>query len=202
VATSHLMRRQACTDRRNVVLTTRAADLGILVLLAAVASGCAVTTTAARPTAFPGHAAAGPRPLADAVLANAVVTRALALRGIPYRLGGDRPETGLDCSGLVRYVFLESQIRLPRTVAEQFVTGVAVDEGDIQMGDLLFFDTVDPGPSHVGIALDDGTFVHAPGSGGFVRLERLATPYWSSRLRGVRRVAVADAKAVASAELR
>jgi len=120
--------------------------------------------------------------------ASEVVTRALTLRGIPYLLGGDQPATGFDCSGLVRYVFREVQIDLPRTVAEQFGTGRAVTPADVEPADLIFFTTSMPGPSHVGIALDRHTFIHAPGSGGVVRVEHLDTPYWSTRVNGVRRV--------------
>jgi cell wall-associated NlpC family hydrolase len=73
-------------------------------------------------------------------------------------------------------------------VTEQFQVGREVDTAGIQPGDLIFFTTVTPGASHVGIALDAGTFVHAPGSGSVVRLERLDAPYWRSRLVGVKRL--------------
>jgi cell wall-associated NlpC family hydrolase len=130
--------------------------------------------------------------LESAPWAAGVVDRALALRGIPYRLGGERPETGLDCSGLVRYVFAGAGLELARTVREQFMAGRRVDTRSIRAGDLIFFDITDPGPSHVGIAIDAETFVHAPGSGGVVRVDRLAAPYWQRHIRGVRRVAVDD----------
>lgn len=163
-----------------------------MTLLGVVASGCATTTSVVRPSPFPGRATATRTSPAHTSRASAVLERALALRGTPYRPGGDRPETGLDCSGLVRYVFLEVQVRVPRTVVEQFNVGLAVNAADIQPGDLLFFDTAEPGPSHVGIALNAITFVHAPGSGGFVRLDQLAAPYWSARLRGIRRLLLAS----------
>jgi cell wall-associated NlpC family hydrolase len=160
-----------------------------LILLAG-AAGCASTSAAARPSPFPGRAPAWAAPAVDRVMAGSVLTRALALRGTPYRFGGDRPDSGLDCSGLVRHVYYEeAQILLPRTVVEQFRVGAGVDTREIQAGDLVFFDTVEPGPSHVGIALDADTFVHAPGTGGVVRVDRLVSPYWSSRFRGARRVA-------------
>jgi cell wall-associated NlpC family hydrolase len=63
-----------------------------------------------------------------------------------------------------------------------------VQRRDIRAGDLIFFDTVRPGPSHVGIAIDADTFVHAPGSGGVVRVDRIEARYWRDRLRGIRRV--------------
>jgi cell wall-associated NlpC family hydrolase len=121
----------------------------------------------------------------------AAASSALALRGTPYRLGGDQPSFGFDCSGLVRYVFLEQHIELPRTVIEQARIGAEISPDDIAPGDLIFFNITLTGPSHVGIALDGDTFVHAPGSGSVVRVERLSTPYWTQRISGIRRVTVA-----------
>jgi cell wall-associated NlpC family hydrolase len=115
------------------------------------------------------------------------VDTALSLRGVPYRLGGTRPETGFDCSGFVRYVF-EPVLTLPRTVAEQSRVGRPVRAEDLVAGDLVFFSTIGPGPSHVGIALDGRTFVHAPVSGGVVRVDRLDAPYWRTRYLGARRL--------------
>ena len=155
------------------------------------AAGCASrSATVASPSPFPNApmpVRAGVAP-ARSTLATDIVAAALALRGTRYRLGGERPSTGFDCSGLVRYVFLEHQIAVPRTVAEQFHAGTKVPEKQIAPGDLLFFSTSPGGPSHVGIALDASTFVHAPGSGRVVRVERFDTPYWSSRFAGVRRI--------------
>jgi len=118
----------------------------------------------------------------------AVLETALALRGTPYQFGGVEPASGFDCSGFVRYVFLQHAVQLPRTVTEQFLVGQDVGVEGIAPGDLIFFSTVAPGASHVGIALDVGTFVHAPGSGSVVRLERLDAPYWRSRVIGVKRL--------------
>ncbi len=125
------------------------------------------------------------------VLMAEVIGSALALRGAPYVLGGEDPDSGFDCSGLVQYVFAEYQLDVPRTVAEQFRAGRHVDAHHIEPGDLVFFDTSGAGPSHVGIALGPTTFVHAPGSGHLVRVEHFDTPYWQSRFLGVRRVIVA-----------
>jgi cell wall-associated NlpC family hydrolase len=122
------------------------------------------------------------------VVPAGLVEKALSLRGTPYRAGGENPQTGLDCSGLVRHVFLAEGLAVPRTVAEQFAVGLKVKESDLRPGDLIFFDTSEPGPSHVGIVVDSETFVHAPGSGGVVRVERFAARYWKDRVRGIRRV--------------
>jgi len=119
---------------------------------------------------------------------SGILQTALGLRGIPYREAGTDPQTGFDCSGFVQYVFRQHHVSLPRTVAEQFVIGHRVPVRDLAAGDLVFFTTVRPGASHVGIALGDGTFVHAPVSGGVIRIDRLNTPYWQSRVLGGTRV--------------
>ena len=71
---------------------------------------------------------------------------------------------------------------------EQYGKGKAVKPEDVAMGDLLFFSTVTPGASHVGIALGGDTFVHAPSSTGVVRVERITSTYWSQRFVGARRL--------------
>jgi cell wall-associated NlpC family hydrolase len=154
----------------------------------AITVGCAAGTSVSRPGPFPNApqpewAAASARATAASAIASA-----LAQRGIPYRFGGDTPESGFDCSGLVRYAFAHASVDLPRTVAEQYRVGRTVDRHHLEPGDLVFFTVARPGPSHVGIVLDDETFVHAPGSGRTVRVERFTTPYWQSRLDGARRV--------------
>jgi cell wall-associated NlpC family hydrolase len=157
-----------------------------LAWVALLAGGCASVSGTARPSPFPGSVSG--RPSLTVVVPSTVVEEALLLRGTPYRLGGESPVTGLDCSGLVRHVFGLAGIDVPRTVAEQFDIGAPVQRRDIRAGDLIFFDTVRPGPSHVGIAIDADTFVHAPGSGGVVRVDRIEARYWRDRLRGIRRV--------------
>ena len=173
--------------------------IGLLALtsgLSACASGAAV---AARPEPFPGAArpTVADRPsvpmpespgLPGPAVPSAVLETALALRGVRYQFGGENPAVGFDCSGVVRYVFEQHAVRLPRTVTEQFLVGRDVEIALISPGDLIFFSTVAPGASHVGIALDGGTFVHAPGSGSVIRVDRIDTPYWRSRLVGVRRL--------------
>jgi len=122
---------------------------------------------------------------------ESIVKMALALQGTQYRLGGESPGSGFDCSGFVHYVFDQQRIEVPRTVADQFQIGRTVEVKDIQKGDLLFFSTTAKGPTHVGIALGPSTpgeFVHAPGAGGAVRVERFDTPYWRTKLIGIRRL--------------
>jgi cell wall-associated NlpC family hydrolase len=120
-------------------------------------------------------------------MAYSVTGTALELRGTPYRNGGADP-SGFDCSGFVQYVFAQHGIFVPRKVIEQFRQGKDVQATQIEAGDLVFFTTVAPGASHVGIALGGDTFVHAPSTTGEVRIERLSAPYWSTRFVGARRV--------------
>jgi cell wall-associated NlpC family hydrolase len=112
----------------------------------------------------------------------------LALRGAPYLNGGSEPSRGFDCSGFVQWVFAQHGTPLPREVREQYQAGKRIDRNEVQPGDLVFFETVSRGPSHVGIALGGGEFVHAPSSRGVVRVERYTGSYWAPRWVGARRV--------------
>ena len=117
----------------------------------------------------------------------ALAGTALALRGVPYRNGGTDPN-GFDCSGFTQYVFSQYGLSLPREVREQYRVGKSVRPEDLAPGDILFFATTDPGPSHVAIALGGDQFVHAPSSTGVVRVEHLSSSYWSPRYLGARRI--------------
>jgi peptidoglycan DL-endopeptidase CwlO len=116
-----------------------------------------------------------------------IVATALSLQGVPYRNGGADP-TGFDCSGLVAYVFAQHGLAVPRTAAEQFTLGDQIDVNSLIAGDLVFFSTIAPGPSHVGIVVSGAQFVHAPSSNGVVRVDFMTSPYWASRYVGARRV--------------
>lgn len=126
-------------------------------------------------------ACSGNPPRAPTDLANKVLFRALGLVGTPYHWGGNSPQTGFDCSGLVRYVYQQDAgIALPRTSrAMSEIDAPRVERDQLASGDLLFFHGNDRGVSHVAIYVGNGRFVHAPNSGGEVRLDRLDNPYWS-----------------------
>lgn len=115
-----------------------------------------------------------------------VVEISLQFRGVPYRWGGQTPN-GADCSGFVEEVFRLGGHRLPRMVDAQFHATQAVANDEIRPGDLVFFSTYEPGPSHVGIYLGDGLFVHASSSNG-VTESRLDETYYSQRYLGARRL--------------
>jgi cell wall-associated NlpC family hydrolase len=120
--------------------------------------------------------------------AEALLQALLAL-GLDYRYGGNSPETGFDCSGLVAHVFREAYgIRLPQNARAQSEYGVRVSLAELRAGDLVFYNTLNRPFSHVGIYLGDGRFVHAPKTGAQVRVEPLQGSYWMRRFDGARRI--------------
>ncbi len=112
----------------------------------------------------------------------------LAMRygGVPYVWGGATPE-GFDCSGFVQYVFAQIGVNLPRTADVQYEVGRKIMQSDLQQGDLVFFETYEPGASHDGIFVGDGQFI-AANSGTGVAVASLSDPYWSGRYLGARRL--------------
>ena len=133
---------------------------------------------------------------ADAALPGAaeraadLIVRALSLVGVNYRRGGDTPDTGFDCSGMVRYVFQNAfGLELPRRAEELSRVGAQIRPADLKPGDLVFYNTLRRTFSHVGIYLGDNRFIHAPSNGGAVRVEDMGQSYWSNRFDGARRVA-------------
>jgi peptidoglycan DL-endopeptidase CwlO len=166
--------------------------LPLVLVLAATAASAACSSTGSVPRPFPTPGGRAPtadsRPSGTAAVDTYALTgTALALRGSPYLNGGSTP-SGFDCSGFTQYVFAQHGIGLPRDVKEQFEMGKAVKADRIAAGDLVFFTTIAPGASHVGIALGGDEFVHAPSTRGVVRVERFSAAYWSRRFVGVRRV--------------
>ncbi|MCR6662018.1 MAG: C40 family peptidase [Luteimonas sp.] len=126
---------------------------------------------------------------ADPAAANAVLMRAISLVGTPYRYGGNTPEGGFDCSGLVNYVFRDMlDLRLPRTSRELAAyQGPRIEPHRLAAADLVFFGSGGT-VTHVGIYVGEGRFVHAPSTGGTVRLDHLDGSYWRRHYSGARRV--------------
>ncbi len=121
--------------------------------------------------------------------AQDVTFYALSLIGVKYKYGGSTPETGLDCSGLVRYVFQNvTGVTLPRTSKEMSGLGDKVAVGDLAPGDLVFFNTRRFAYSHVGIYVGDNRFIHAPSRGGDVEIATFTASYWQKRFNGARRL--------------
>lgn len=180
------------------------ARLALLLVVTALTAACAskgTTPNTPRPRPFPGAdlppvaaepseptppSAGGPPPAPAGV--KGILTTAMDLRGTPYRNGGSEPGGGFDCSGFVQWVFAQHGMKLPREVKDQFKAGKLIDRDEVRPGDLVFFQTVSRGASHVGIALGNGQFVHAPSSRGVVRVEKFTSGYWDARWVGARRV--------------
>ncbi|HEX2081998.1 MAG TPA: C40 family peptidase [Xanthomonadaceae bacterium] len=128
-------------------------------------------------------------PPEDPVRANAVLMRAISLVGTPYRYGGSTPEGGFDCSGLVNYVYRDMlELRLPRTSRELAAyQGPRIPPERLAAADLVFFGS-GGSVSHVGIYVGEGRFVHAPTTGGTVRLDHLDGAYWRQHYSGAKRI--------------
>lgn len=121
--------------------------------------------------------------------ANNVLFRALGLVGTPYRYGGNSPEAGFDCSGLVGFVYRDAAgLSLPRTSRDiSEVDAPRVPKSELASGDLVFFGNK-RGINHVGIYVGENRFVHAPNSGGTVRLDLLDGAYWKEHFAFAKRV--------------
>ncbi len=121
--------------------------------------------------------------------ASNLVSRAVDFLGIRYKRGGNSASQGLDCSGLVRLVFKDTlDIDLPRTSVEISRSGEKIEPGELQPGDLVFYNTMKRAFSHVGIYLGDNKFIHSPSTGGQVRIESMDVAYWKKRFNGARRI--------------
>src|SRR5262245_17608078 len=152
--------------------------LSLFIVSLSLVAGCASTGAVPRPFPVPGGAPTGGGGT-DPAAPNAppssnsaslppgstdgysISSTALALRGAPYRDGGDTP-TGFDCSGFVQYVFAQHGVSVPRDVRRQFRVGTQVDTTTLSPGDLVFFTTVAPGASHVGITVGGVQMIPAP----------------------------------------
>ena len=114
-------------------------------------------------------------------LANDVTLYAVGLVGTPYRYGGNTPDSGFDCSGLIGHVYQSrAGVTAPRTVASMQFWGQPVSGGELRSGDLVLF-AQGSAPTHAGIYVGEGRFVHAPSSGGAVRLDRLNSKHWAAQ---------------------
>ncbi|HEX6976391.1 MAG TPA: C40 family peptidase, partial [Vicinamibacterales bacterium] len=139
----------------------------LVVSFAAGLAACASTGHVPQPFPQPGGGHSSPAPASPGTAttpaagpadAYGITGTALNLRGAPYRNGGSDP-SGFDCSGFVWYVFAQHGVRMPRTVMEQARVGESVS--GVEPGDLVFFNTMGSGPSHVGISIGGDEFIHA-----------------------------------------
>ena len=158
---------------------------GLYIAAISVLSACASLPATAPPTVPP--AARTPAAPVPELPHLAIAATARRLLGTAYRFGG-ADLSGFDCSGLVQYVYAQSSIVVPRTVAAQHVVALPVPEGELAPGDLLFFAFAGGAPDHVGIFVGDGLFVHAPRSDKPVSLQLLSDPGYRQHFSGAGRL--------------
>lgn len=164
----------------------RAGMLLAVMGLALLSGGCA--QRAPQPVMMPAPEYVSPTEYGQA---DDVLFRALGLVGTPYRWGGNTPQSGFDCSGLIGYVYRDAAgIHLPRSTREMItVKAPTIARQALKSGDLVFFATERAGQvNHAGIYVGEGRFVHAPSTGGTVRLDYLSNSYWNARYLNAKRV--------------
>lgn len=121
--------------------------------------------------------------------AQDVVLYAFSLIDTGYRFGGKNPEAGLDCSGMVSYIYGQAAgLKVSGSAADIARNGRPVPRQGLKPGDLVFFNTLGRTFSHVGIYVGDHRFIHSPRSGAVVRIEDMRVNYWNRRFNGARRV--------------
>lgn len=157
------------------------ARTGLALGSALALAGCGLLTSSPpREPSFASQAAISPQ-------AQDVVLFALGLIETGYRFGGKNPEAGLDCSGMVSYVFDKAaNVKLFGSAADIAKKGRPIDMASLRPGDLVFFNTRNKPYSHVGIYIGDGRFVHAPSSGAKVRAESLKSGWFAARFEEAR----------------
>jgi cell wall-associated NlpC family hydrolase len=146
---------------------------------------------AATPAVTPARSAVDPAAAGSPVdRMSELVVAAMGAIGVPYRRGGNTYDSGFDCSGFVRAVYDQTLgLMLPRNAAQQAAATHEIDRGELQPGDLVFFNTLRRTFSHVGIYVGDHKFIHSPKPGAAVRIEDMRVNYWNQRFDGARRVA-------------
>lgn len=155
----------------------------LIAALAMILGAC--STPVQRPETSSGNIAQAPR--ASSHQGSEVVLYALGLIDTGYRFGGKNPEAGLDCSGMVSYIFDKAVgLKVKGSAADIARSGKAIERAALRPGDLVFFNTLNRPLSHVGIYLGDERFIHAPSTNGKVRIDRLADRYYAQRFEAAR----------------
>ena len=156
---------------------------GIFILALLILSGCGIFgahSNASKVAQFKQDTSVGTEDISIA---------AVGLVGVPYRYGGNNPKAGFDCSGLIMYVYNKAAgIKMPRTIQDMSNKGIGIDNQPPAPGDLVFFNTTGEKYSHAGIYVGQGRFVHAPSTGGTVRLDYITSPYWAAKFTEARRI--------------
>lgn len=171
-----------CLERRGALLLAGS--------LLAVLAGCSTTKDKPRPAAQGGSSARLANALSlDAELRESLLARTMLVVNTPYTYGGNSPEGGFDCSGLIQWaVGGITEMRLPRTTSQWAQASNPVDGRDLMRGDFVFFNTLGGRYSHMGIFVGNGQFVHAPSSGGTVQRVRMDNVYFARRFTEARSI--------------
>jgi cell wall-associated NlpC family hydrolase len=160
-----------------------------VIILIALLSGCSTTSKKQNSLTSPSYNNLPDFSQEKSAGLDDISIAAVSLIGTPYRWGGNTPQSGFDCSGLVVYVVKNTrQKTLPRTSSEMGKYGKSLQAESPAPGDLVFFTTLGDTHSNVGIYVGAGRFVHAPSTGGTVRIDEIKNPYWASRFTEARRV--------------
>jgi murein DD-endopeptidase len=163
-------------------------QLGLLCTVATVLVGCSIEPYRPYRPPPPQPAAVAPSHARAPSVGNEIAMRAISQLGRPYVWGG-ADLSGFDCSGLVRFIYDQVGIAVPRTAAEQFSAAKRIELAGLEPGDLLFFRTQQSQRiSHVAIYTGEGRFIHAPRSGQLVEFRELDDEYYRPRLAGAGRL--------------
>lgn len=148
---------------------------------------CAAALWLAACGSVPPSPAPAPAPAAFSPKGNEVTLFALGLIDTGYRFGGKNPEAGLDCSGMVSYIYQRAAgVALTGSAADIARRGRPIERARLRPGDLVFFNTRNASYSHVGVYIGDDRFVHAPSTNGRVRIDRLNSTYFAQHFEAAR----------------
>lgn len=157
-------------------------SLRFLLVLACSSLIVACSVPGPRSGGTAGQTIRGSAPALGQQRGNEVVLYALGLLDTGYRFGGKNPEAGLDCSGMVSYIYREALgFQVSGSAADLARRARSIDRTQLQPGDLVFFNTRNQSFSHVGVYIGDERFVHAPSTNGRIRIDRLGDRYYAQR---------------------
>jgi len=184
VASAHVLRIMLLTHFKKPYSCRTLMGCGIFICSLLILSGCSTfsgkSNSSFRVSQFKQDTSVGTEDISIA---------AVGLVDVPYSYGGNTPKGGFDCSGLIVYVYNKAAgVKLPRTIQLMSTKGRSIEGQPPAPGDLVFFNTTGEKYSHAGIYVGQGRFVHAPSSGGTVRLDYITTPYWAAKFTEARRV--------------
>ncbi len=127
----------------------------------------------------------------DLSIKEDIIKTAKRYLGVPYKFGGNSLKSGIDCSGYVQKIFSKYNVNLPRTARDIYWNaGIKVSKSQLQTGDLVFFTTYAKYPSHVGIYMGNGQFIHASSGARKVSITSLHKKYYQKRYIGAKRIPV------------